>query len=85
MTLVRYICQIPCISTSSNSKLPLTLPPHKPYSHTIRQVQHNGTFLHDPAKHFNYVMQTASAGGKWVGIYNPATKALTETPAPEDF
>jgi len=35
--------------------------------------------------HFNYVMQTASAGGKWVGIYNPATKALTETPAPEDF
>jgi hypothetical protein len=30
-------------------------------------------------------MQTASAGGKWVGIYNPATKVLTETPAPEDF
>ena len=35
--------------------------------------------------HFNYVMQTAVAGGKWVGMYNPATKALTETPAPEDF
>jgi len=24
-------------------------------------------------------------GGKWVGMYNPATKALTETPEPEDF
>jgi hypothetical protein len=35
--------------------------------------------------HFNYVQQTATAGGKWVGIYNPTTKALTSTPAPEDY
>ena len=35
--------------------------------------------------HFNYVMQTATAGGKWVGMYNPATKVLTPTPEPEDF
>jgi hypothetical protein len=30
-------------------------------------------------------MQTASAGGKWVGIYNPATKELAQTPEPEVF
>lgn len=35
--------------------------------------------------HFNYVKQTATAGGAWVGIYNPATKTLNSTPAPEDF
>lgn len=36
--------------------------------------------------HFNYVKQTATAGGAWVGIYNPASKVLNPTPvAPEDF
>jgi len=36
--------------------------------------------------HFNYVKQTATAGGAWVGIYDPATKALNTTPvAPEDY
>ena len=35
--------------------------------------------------HFNYVKQTATAGKAWVGIYNPATKALDKTPVPEDY
>ena len=35
--------------------------------------------------HFNYVKQTATAGGAFVGIYDPATKVLTQTPVPEDL
>lgn len=42
-----------------------------------------GTFYQ--VNHFNYVKQTATAGGAWVGMYNPATETLTPTPAQEDF
>ena len=34
--------------------------------------------------HFNYVKQTATAGGAWVGMFNRAARTVTATPKPED-